>query len=83
MKQISTLIDAGTLTKKIIVQTLHRKKESGWMVCIIGGELVEKHMYFTGTGDRFIVHGSVQYMIDTPLKPITADYNRSQLVGYS
>lgn len=82
MKNISTLIDAGTLTKKIIVNTLHRKKESGWMICIIRGVLCERFMYYTPQGDRYILENGEQYMIDTPLKPITGDYQRHQLIGY-
>lgn len=82
MKEISTLIDAGTLTKKIIIQSVHCKKESGWLACIIKGELIQKFMYYTDQGERYVIHDGENYLVNTPLKPISGVFQASMLYGY-
>jgi hypothetical protein len=82
MMRLSELIDAGTVTRKIIVSDgLHKKRASGWLACVIGNKLVELFMYFNA-GGNYIVYRGESYQVDTPCKPITGAFQVSHLKGY-
>lgn len=81
MRNLSEIIDAGTVLRKILVtRGLHTKKPSGWIACVIGGVMKEFFVYFDSTGN-FISHNGTHYRIDRPCKPISGVFDVKSLYG--
>ncbi|AGC34943.1 hypothetical protein ACQ29_gp263 [Escherichia phage PBECO4] len=81
MKNISTLIDAGTHVRRSMVATSSTKQvPSGYLVFVHDGKLLERSINFDVKNNcRFIIFKREQYKIDLPAKPISGAYSVQSL----
>lgn len=80
MEQLSTIITPGTAMRKILVtQGISTKKESGWLACVINGELKELYMFHTNHFTRFVNLNGVHYEVPEKLKPISGVFDAQTL----
>lgn len=81
MRNLSEITTPGTVMRKIIINDgLHKKRASGWMVCVISEEMRDLFMYLDIEGYFVSIRGE-HFRIDKPCKPISGAFDVKALYG--